>query len=179
MPLYSHKRSRPQVDPTVFIAPSAQVIGNVVIGKLSSIWFQTVLRADFDAIRIGEETNIQDMTTCHADEGIPLSIGSRVTVGHRCVVHGCTIEDDCLIGMGSIVMNRAVIGEGSVVAAGTVILENTIIPPYSLVTGAPGKIKKTYKDKDEIKNKILEMSGIYTANAADFNSEDIFFKIEK
>ncbi len=147
MTLYSYKNNHPILHESVFIAPTADIIGNVHIEKNSSIWFHSVLRGDFDSISVGENSNIQDLCVCHADENIPLKIGSGVTIGHRCVIHGCTIEDGCLIGMGSIVMNHTVIGKGSVVAAGTVVLEGTIIPPYSLVTGSPGKVKKTYQDR--------------------------------
>lgn len=142
MAVYSLDTIEPVVDPSAFIAPNATLIGRVRIGKDSSVWFNTVIRADFEAITIGEGSNIQDLTMCHADEGKPLAIGNRVTVGHNCVVHGCTIEDDCLIGMGVVVMNGAVIGKGSIIAAGSVILENTEIPAGSLVAGAPGKLKR-------------------------------------
>jgi len=178
MTLYAYKNNRPDIHPTVFIAPTAQIIGNIKIGKQSSIWFQTVIRGDLDKIRIGERTNIQDLCMCHADENIPLKIGDGVTIGHRAVIHGCTIEDECLIGMGSIVMNQAVIGKGSIIAAGTVVLEKTIIPPYSLVTGSPGKVKKTYENRDEIDQDIRTMSEIYMGSARNFGSNEIFYKIE-
>lgn len=142
MAVYTLDTFEPKVDPSVFLAPNATVIGRVTIGKQSSVWFNTVLRGDDEAITIGEGSNIQDLTMCHADEGKPLVIGDRVTVGHNCVVHGCIIGDDCLIGMGSVVMNGARIGKGSIVAAGSVILENAEIPENSLVAGAPGKIKR-------------------------------------
>ncbi|WP_299982886.1 gamma carbonic anhydrase family protein [Desulfobacula sp.] len=178
MTLYSHKNKQPEIHPSVFIAPTAQIIGDVHIGEESSVWFQSVIRGDFDRISIGEKTNIQDLCTCHADENIPLKIGHGVTIGHRSIIHGCTIEDECLIGMGAIVMNRAVIGKGSVVAAGTVVLEKTIIPPYSLVTGLPGKVKKTYKNKEEIEMRIKTMSEDYIENAKNFGSKRVFYKIE-
>jgi carbonic anhydrase/acetyltransferase-like protein (isoleucine patch superfamily) len=143
MSIYSLDGITPDIDPLAFIAPSATVIGNVFVGKNSSVWFNAVIRADFEKISIGEDTNIQDLTMCHADLGKPLVIGNRVTVGHNCVVHGCTIEDDCLIGMGVVVMNGAVIRKGSIIAAGSVILENADIPEYSLVAGAPGKVKRS------------------------------------
>ncbi len=112
MTLYAYKNTRPRIHASVFIAPTAQIIGNVDIGRQSSVWFQTVIRGDLDKINIGERSNIQDLCTCHADENIPLNIGNGVTIGHRSVIHGCSIEDECLIGMGAIVMNRAVIGKG-------------------------------------------------------------------
>ncbi|MGK0289319.1 MAG: carbonic anhydrase/acetyltransferase-like protein (isoleucine patch superfamily) [bacterium] len=138
--------SIPQIDNSVFCAPSADIIGRVSIGKNSSVWFNTVIRGDTDPITIGNDTNIQDLSMCHADPNQPLIIGNQVTVGHRCILHGCTIEDLCLIGMGAIIMNGAKIGKGSIVGAGAVVLENTIIPPYSLVTGSPAKVKKTYEE---------------------------------
>lgn len=177
MTLYAYKNNQPELHPTVYVAPTAQIIGNVHIRKNASVWFQTVIRGDFDKISVGERTNIQDLCMCHADENIPLKIGNGVTIGHRCIIHGCTIEDECLIGMGSIVMNHAVIGKGSVVAAGTVVLEKNIIPPYSLVTGAPGKIKKTYKNQKEIEQKIRTMSVDYMGIAQDFGSKKIFYAV--
>jgi carbonic anhydrase/acetyltransferase-like protein (isoleucine patch superfamily) len=178
MTIYSYKSHIPQIHKSVFIAPTAQIIGNVNIGDKSSIWFQSVLRGDFDQITIGEKTNIQDLCMCHADKNIPLEIGNSVTIGHRSIIHGCTIKDKCLIGMGSIVMNKAVIGRGSVVAAGTVVLEKTIIPPYSLVTGSPGKIKKTYKNREEIEQKIRTMFENYLKNAEGFSSNEIFYEVK-
>ena len=176
MTLYTYKNNQPELHPTVYVAPTAQIIGNVHIGKKSSIWFQTVIRGDFDKINVGERTNIQDLCMCHADENIPLKIGNGVTIGHRCVIHGCTIEDECLIGMGAVVMNHSVIGKGSIVAAGTVVLEKTIIPPYSLVTGSPGKIKKTYEDHEAIKRMIRTMSEDYMGIAENFGSDQIFYE---
>ncbi len=178
MTLYSYKNLNPKIDSTVFIAPTAQIIGDVHIGKQSSVWFHSVLRGDLEKISVGERTNIQDLSLCHADENIPLKIGNGVTIGHRSVLHGCSIEDDCLIGMGAIVMNQAVIGKGSVVAAGTVILEKTIVPPYSLVASSPGKVKKTYKNKNEIEKAIKIMSESYMESAQSFGSNNIFYEIK-
>ncbi len=125
---------------TAFIAPNASVMGDVTIGAEASIWYGAVLRGDMAAITIGEQTNLQDGTIVHVDEGVPCQIGSRVGVGHRVILHGCTVEDDCLIGMGSILLNEVWIGTGSVVAAGAVIPERMRIPPRSLVMGVPGRI---------------------------------------
>jgi carbonic anhydrase/acetyltransferase-like protein (isoleucine patch superfamily) len=174
MALYSYKNFKPQLHPTVFIAPTAQIIGNVHIGQKSSVWFQTVIRGDLDKIIVGERTNIQDLCMLHADIHVPLKIGNGVTIGHRCIIHGCTIEDDCLIGMGAIIMNNAVIKKGSVVAAGSVVLERTIIPSYSLVTGSPGKVKKTYDNREKIERDIKIMSESYMHNAQNFGSNQIF-----
>ncbi|MBU1169014.1 MAG: gamma carbonic anhydrase family protein [Proteobacteria bacterium] len=160
MSIYSLDQATPQIDPTAFIAPNAIVIGRARVGKNSSVWFNSVIRADFETITIGDDTNIQDLTMCHADEGKPLTIGNRVTVGHNCVVHGCTIEDDCLIGMGVVVMNGAIIRKGSIIAAGSVILENTDIPEKSLVAGAPGKIKRSLDEG--VIDLMASMADIYT-----------------
>ncbi|SLM28314.1 conserved hypothetical protein; putative anhydratase [Desulfamplus magnetovallimortis] len=146
MPVYSFENHTPKIDDSAYIAPTATIIGNVTMGKNSSVWFNCVLRGDCDAIIIGDNTNIQDLTMCHEDYERPLNIGNGVTIGHKCVIHGCDIEDECLIGMGSVVMNGARIGKGSIIAAGSVILENTIIPPFSLVAGVPGKIKRQFDE---------------------------------
>lgn len=128
------------IDPSAFIAPGAIVLGDVHLGAESSIWYNAVLRGDTDRIAIGDQTNIQDLTMIHADPGIPCTVGSRVTVGHRVILHGCTIEDDCLIGMGAIILNGARVGRGSIVGAGAVLLEGTQVPPGSLVVGVPAKV---------------------------------------
>lgn len=150
----------PDIAPSAFIAPTATLIGDVGIAGGASVWFGSVLRGDRDRIRIGENTSIQDLTVCHTDDGIPLAVGNGVTVGHRCVLHGCTIEDDCLIGMGAIIMNGAVVGRGSIVAAGATILEKAVIPPFSLVAGVPGKIKRTFSEA-EILPKIRQSAQDY------------------
>lgn len=178
MTLYACRHFVPLLDATVFVAPTAQIIGNVHIGPLSSVWFQTVLRGDLAEIRIGERTNIQDLCMGHADIDIPLTIGNGVTVGHRSILHGCTIEDGCLIGMGAIVMNHAVIGKGSIIAAGTLVLEKTLIPPYSLVTGSPGKIKKTFQNREETENDIRAMSESYMESAEIFGSAQTFYPLK-
>ena len=128
------------IHPTAFVAPTASVMGDVTLGAESSVWYGAVLRGDMAPIVIGERTNLQDGTIVHVDEGEPCTIGSRVGVGHRVILHGCTVEDDCLIGMGSILLNGVRIGSGSVVAAGAVIPEGMQIPPRSLVMGVPGRI---------------------------------------
>jgi gamma-carbonic anhydrase len=134
----------PKIAGGVFVAPDAVIIGDVEIGKNSSVWYHTVIRGDVGRARIGCGTNIQDLCMLHMTGGRgDLSVGDNVTVGHRAVLHGCRIEDNCLIGMGAIVMDDAVIGKGSVVAAGAVVLEKTIVPPGSLVAGVPAKILDT------------------------------------
>lgn len=129
-----------EVHPTAFIAAGAVVLGDVTLGEESSVWYGAVVRGDMAPIVIGAQTNIQDGTIVHVDEGVPCTIGSRVGVGHRVILHGCTVGDECLIGMGAILLNGVRIGAGSVVAAGAVIPEGMQVPPRSLVMGLPGRI---------------------------------------
>jgi carbonic anhydrase/acetyltransferase-like protein (isoleucine patch superfamily) len=128
------------VHPTAFIAPGAVVLGDVTLEEASSVWYGTVVRGDTAPIRVGSRTNLQDGTIVHGDEGVPCSIGSRVGVGHRAILHGCTVEDDCLIGMGSILLNKVHVGRGSVVAAGALLPEGMVVPPGSVVMGLPAKV---------------------------------------
>jgi len=132
----------PQVAPDAFIAPNAVVAGRVTIRAGSSVWFGTVLRGDMDAISVGEETNIQDLTMVHVDTVTPCIIGNRVTIGHRAVVHGCILEDECLVGMGAVIQNRARVGRHSLVGAGSVVREGFEIPPGVLALGVPAAIKR-------------------------------------
>ena len=125
---------------SAFIAPGAVVLGDVSLGKNSSVWYHSVLRGDMAPIAIGDETNIQDLSMVHVDEGVPCNIGKRVGVGHRVILHGCTVEDECLIGMGAILLNHVTIGKGSVIGAGAVIPERMRVPPGSLVMGVPGRV---------------------------------------
>jgi carbonic anhydrase/acetyltransferase-like protein (isoleucine patch superfamily) len=133
----------PQIAPSAYIDPSAQVIGDVVVGERSSVWPNVAIRGDVHSIRIGDETNIQDNSVLHADfPDFPLQIANRVTVGHSVVLHGCTVEEEALIGIGAIVLNGARIGKGAVIAAGAVISEGAEVPPHSLVMGVPGKVRR-------------------------------------
>ncbi len=133
----------PRVHPTAFIDDSAQIIGDVEIGEESSVWMSAVVRGDVHWIRMGRRSNIQDGTIVHVmNQTHPTTIGDNVTIGHAVVLHGCTIEDQCLIGMGAILLNGAQIGTGSIVAAGTLVVENMTVPPRSLVMGSPGKVKR-------------------------------------
>lgn len=116
------------------------MLGDVRLGAQASVWYQCVLRADMEPIIIGDRSNIQDLTMVHVDEGVPCTIGNDVGVGHRVILHGCTVEDFCLIGMGSILLNHVHVGTGSVIAAGAVCTEGMKIPPGSLVMGMPGKV---------------------------------------
>jgi carbonic anhydrase/acetyltransferase-like protein (isoleucine patch superfamily) len=130
------------IHPTAFIAPTAVVLGDVTLGPRSSVWYTAVLRADMAPITVGENTNVQDGTIVHVDFGKPATIGARVAIGHRAILHACTVEDDCLIGMGSVLLNDVHIGTGSVVAAGAVVPEGTRVPPGSLVVGVPARVTR-------------------------------------
>jgi carbonic anhydrase/acetyltransferase-like protein (isoleucine patch superfamily) len=132
----------PQIAEDAWVAPSAQVVADVRLGAGVSIWYTAVLRGDMDSITFGANSNFQDGCVAHTDPGYPVVVGRGVSVGHRAVLHGCTVEDDTLIGMGAVVLNGAVIGTGSLIAAGTVVLEGTVIPPKSLVAGVPGKVRR-------------------------------------
>lgn len=138
----------PTIDPDAFAAPTATIIGDAVLGRDASAFYGVVVRGDTAAIKVGDGSNLQDNVVLHADPGFPTTVGQRVSVGHAAVVHGCTIEDDCLIGMSATVLNGAVIGAGSLVAAGAVVLEGTEIPPRSLVAGVPAKVRRELSDEE-------------------------------
>jgi carbonic anhydrase/acetyltransferase-like protein (isoleucine patch superfamily) len=135
------------IHPTTFIAPTAAVMGDVTIGAESSVWYGAVIRGDMAPIVIGSQTNLQDGTIVHVDEGMPCLVGSRVGVGHRVILHGCTVEDDCLIGMGSVLLNGVHVGAGSVVAAGAVLPEGMQAPPGSLVMGIPARVVRAVDER--------------------------------
>ncbi len=139
----SFKGITPQAARTAFIEASAQVIGDVHIGEHSSVWFNCVLRGDVYHIRVGDYSNIQDGTIIHVTSGrFATIIGNQVTVGHGVVLHGCTVADNCLVGIGSIVLDDVTIGEGSLIAAGSLVTPGTVIPPRSLVMGSPAKVRR-------------------------------------
>ena len=140
---------RPElIDPSAFIAATAVVLGDVTILAEASVWFGAVIRGDTAPIRIGWQTNVQDGCILHADEGFPCTLGERVTLGHGAIVHGATVEDDCLIGMRAVVMNGAKIGRGSIVAVGSVVTEGTDIPPGSIAMGQPAKVRREVSERD-------------------------------
>ncbi|KHL12506.1 carbonic anhydrase/acetyltransferase-like protein (isoleucine patch superfamily) [Mumia flava] len=149
----------PTIDPDSFVAPTAVLCGDVHLGPQASVWYNAVLRADNERITIGAGSNVQDGCVFHVDTGKPVHVGERVSVGHRAVLHGCTVEDDALIGMGAVVLNGAHIGAGSMVAAGAVVLQDTVVPPGSLVAGIPGKVRRELTD--------AERDGL-TTNAANY-----------
>lgn len=144
----SAPRTPIRIHPTVFMAETATVIGDVTIGKDASVWFGAVIRGDADKITIGEGTNVQDGAVIHCDESVPTTIGKRVVIGHRAVIHGATIADNVLIGIGAIVLNGARVGEYSIIAAGALVPEGADIPPRSLVMGMPGKVVREVNDAE-------------------------------
>jgi carbonic anhydrase/acetyltransferase-like protein (isoleucine patch superfamily) len=145
MAIYELDGQGPEIpsDGDYYIADTAVVIGKVRLLKSATVWFGAVLRGDNEWIEVGEGSNVQDNSTCHTDPGFPLVIGKNVTVGHNVILHGCTLEDDSLVGMGSIVMNGAKIGRGAVVGAGSVITEGKQFPEYSLIIGSPARVIRT------------------------------------
>ncbi|WP_324644535.1 gamma carbonic anhydrase family protein [Pseudarthrobacter sp. LT1] len=147
-PLYPFAGNSPAVHDSAFVAPSASIIGNATLGTDASAFYGVSVRADTAAITVGAGSNLQDNVVLHADPGFPCTVGQRVSVGHAAVVHGCTVEDDCLIGMGATILNGAVIGAGSLVAAGAVVLEGTVVPPRSLVAGVPAKVRRELTDEE-------------------------------
>ena len=140
MALYEVDGKTPQVDSTAWIADSAQVMGHVTLGPDASVWFGCVLRGDTESMTIGEGSNIQDLTVMHADHGLPLTIGKHVTVGHKVMLHGCTIGDESLIGIGAIVLNGARIGKNCLVGAGSLVTEGKEFPDGSMIMGTPAKV---------------------------------------
>jgi gamma-carbonic anhydrase len=139
----------PRVAASAYVDPAATVIGDVAIGDRSSVWPGATLRGDIHPIRVGDETNVQEGVAVHTDSGFPTTIGSRVTIGHAAVIHGCTIEDDALIGIGAIVLNGARIGKGAVVAAGSLVTEGMEVPPATLVVGAPAKPRRPVSAEEQ------------------------------
>jgi len=138
----------PQIHESAFVAPGARVIGAVSLGAAASVWYNAVVRADGDSITVGAGSNVQDNVSIHVDAGSPVVIGENVSIGHNAVVHGCTIGDSSLVGMGAVVLSGAVIGDGCLVAAGAVVLEGTVVPAGSLVAGAPAKVRRALTDDE-------------------------------
>jgi carbonic anhydrase/acetyltransferase-like protein (isoleucine patch superfamily) len=158
----------PTISPSAFVHRAAIIIGDVTLGARVSVWPTAVLRGDTDAITVGEDSNIQDGTIVHVDAGVPCTIGARVAIGHRAIVHGATVEDDCLIGMGAILLNRVHVGSGTIVGAGAVCREGMVIPPNSLVVGVPAKVirETTPQERDRIAltvNAYLELQRVHRA----------------
>ncbi|MGV3713491.1 gamma carbonic anhydrase family protein [Pseudolysinimonas sp.] len=148
---------RPQIDPEAWVAPNATVIGRVRIAADANVWYGAVMRGDIDEIVLGARSNLQDNAVIHTESGSPTIIGEDVSIGHGAIVHGCVVEDGCLIGMNATVLNGAVLGAQTLVAAGALVLEGTVVPPRSLVAGVPAKVRRELTD--------AEVAGLH-ANAA-------------
>jgi len=164
--IYTLDGTTPKIADGVFLAPNSSVIGNVEIAENASVWFGVVIRGDNDPMRIGEGTNIQDNSVLHSDPGFPLIIGRDCTIGHSAIVHGCTIGDGTLIGMGATILNGAVIGKSCLVGAGALVTENMQIPDKSLVVGAPARVRRELT-KEQIEG-IRENALHYQANSTRF-----------
>jgi carbonic anhydrase/acetyltransferase-like protein (isoleucine patch superfamily) len=161
----------PTVDPTAYVDVSAQVIGDVHVGAESSVWMNVVIRGDVNQIRIGARTNVQDLTLVHVMRHThPTVIGDNVTIGHSAVIHGCTIEDRCLIGMGAVLLNGCRVGTGSIVAAGSVVPEGMEIPPGSMVMGVPGKVRRTLTPEEDAS--IAWYADNYVRHRLDFEGDE-------
>jgi carbonic anhydrase/acetyltransferase-like protein (isoleucine patch superfamily) len=146
--LISLEDRRPRVAGSAWVAPNATVVGDVLLAEEVGVWYSATIRGDVERIEVGARSNVQDGSVLHADPGFPVNVGMGVTIGHNATVHGCTIGDDVLIGMGATVLNGATIGAGSLVAAGTVVLAGTEIPPGTLVAGLPGKVRRELTDEE-------------------------------
>jgi carbonic anhydrase/acetyltransferase-like protein (isoleucine patch superfamily) len=156
--------ARPVLDESAFVAPGARVIGAVHLGEQASVWYNAVLRADSAAITVGPRSNVQDNVSVHVDRGSPVLIGADVSIGHNAVVHGCTIGDGSLIGMGSVILNGATIGAGCLVAGGAVVLEGADIPDGSLVAGVPAKVRRPLTDEE--RDGLVRNAAVYLTHSA-------------
>ena len=154
----------PSVDNALFVAWNAEVAGSVSLGEETSIWFNATLRGDIEPITVGRASNVQDGATLHVDFGLPCVVGERVSIGHQAILHGCTVGDDCLIGMGAVVLSGAVIGKESIVGAGAVVTEGKRFPPRSLIIGIPAKAIRTLDDAAV--EKVKENGRVYVRLAA-------------
>jgi carbonic anhydrase/acetyltransferase-like protein (isoleucine patch superfamily) len=164
MAIRSFQGVSPRLHPSVFVAEGAQVIGDVEVGEDSSIWYNTVLRGDVNRIRIGRRTNIQDLTVLHVHKDrFPCTVGDDVTVGHHAVVHGCTVGNRVLVGIGAIILDGVVIGDDSFIAAGTLLTPGTVVPAGSMVMGAPGKMKRALTSQE--RDGLLASAAGYVLNA--------------
>jgi len=164
MPIYLLGGLAPQLADGAWAAPSADLIGDVRLGARASVWFGAVIRADNTPIVIGDESNIQDGSVCHSDEGVPLTIGARVTVGHQAILHGCTIADDCLIGMGARILNGAIIASECIVGAGALVAEGKTYPTGSLLVGSPARVVRQLSDQER---QMLRASAAHYADKAE------------
>lgn len=167
--IYALDGHAPRLAPDAWVAPDANLVGRVTLAAGASVWFGATLRGDNEPIVIGEGSNVQELCVLHTDMGFPLTVGRDCTIGHKAILHGCTVEDEALIGMGATILNGAVIGRGSLVGAGALVTEGKAIPEGSLVIGAPAKVVRTL---DEAAREALrESARHYRANAARFRNE--------
>jgi len=164
MTRYSIGDTKPQLASGAWAAPSAHLIGDVRLGSRASVWFGAVIRADNTPIIVGDDSNIQDGAVCHSDEGVPLTIGARVTIGHQAILHGCTIADDCLIGMGARILNGAVIEPECIVGAGALVTEDKTFPSGSLIVGAPARAVRQLSEQE--RHMLRESATHYAEKAA-------------
>ena len=169
MPCYALGELRPSFADGAWAAPSADLIGDVRLGRRASVWFGAVIRADNTPILIGDETNIQDGAVCHSDPGAPLSVGARVTVGHQAILHGCNVADDCLVGMGARILNGASIGPECLIGAGALVTEGKSFTPGSLIVGVPARVLRPLSDAE--KQALRASAALYAEKAAHFASE--------
>jgi len=170
MPLYEIDGANPRLGEGAWVAPSADLIGDVHLGARASVWFGAVIRADNTPILLGEETNFQDGAIGHSDPGAPLTIGARVTVGHQAILHGCTVEDEALIGMGAHILNGAVIGAQCIVGAGALVTEGKIFEPRSLIVGSPARAIRSLTDEQVA---MLRLSAAHYADKAARYAENL------
>ena len=166
MPIYAISGCGPSIDPAAWVAPSADLIGDVRLSARASVWFGAVIRADNTPILIGEASNFQDGAIGHSDPGAPLTIGARVTVGHQAILHGCTVHDEALIGMGARILNGAVIGVGCIVGAGALVTEGKMFEPNSLIVGSPARVIRLLGD--EQRQMLRASAAHYAQKAADY-----------
>jgi carbonic anhydrase/acetyltransferase-like protein (isoleucine patch superfamily) len=166
--LYQLDDRQPKIHPSAYIAPSAELIGSVIVEQDASIWFQVVIRGDNDPITIGKGSNVQDASVLHTDAGIPLTLGEGVTIGHKVMLHGCVVGDHSLVGMNAVILNRAQIGKYCLIGANALVTEGKVIPDGSVVMGSPGKIVRSINDGERM---ILEGSALhYVENARRYRS---------
>jgi len=169
MTLYALGTHRPNIAEDTWVAPDANLIGQVVVEQGASVWFGCTIRADHEEIRIGSGSNVQENTIMHIDAGFPLTIGQNCTIGHKAMLHGCTVGDNTLIGMGATILNGATIGKNCLIGAGALVTEGKTIPDNSLVMGAPGKVVRTVDDA--LAQKLTQSALLYQDNMRRFRAE--------
>ena len=162
------RSATPRIDPTAFVAPTATLIGRVEVGPQASVWYGCVLRGDEEPITVGPGSNVQDLTIVHTDPGYPAVIGRNVTIGHGAVIHGCVLEDGCLVGIGAILLTGSRVGAGALVAAGAVVREGFVVPAGSLVAGVPGKVLRELTPEE--RRRVAENAVTYIRLAATYRS---------